>query len=151
MRDPFLHNIEAHAIQLQRQAHSSHLSGDPSSHSLQTTGQENGSSTILRQSGVHQSLKMSLQAVLVKIKQTEESLRRVNKKPTFSLFGARNAANEERDDERVRAQMMLDVEALGDGARAVGFGLAEVVGESQAYQELKRVAALGEIDPATPA
>lgn len=75
----------------------------------------------------------------------------MNKKPTFSLFGARNAANEERDDERVRAQMMLDVEALGDGARAVGFGLAEVVGESQAYQELKRVAALGEVDPATPA
>lgn len=64
MRDPFLHNIEAHAIQLQRQAHSSHLSGDPFSHSLQTTGQENGSSTILRQSGVHQSLKMSLQGII---------------------------------------------------------------------------------------
>jgi hypothetical protein len=134
---------------------------------------ESDSRTILQQNGAQQSLRMSLQgalslpnlihwiklnpahpnrytALLVKIKQTEESLRRVNKKPTFSLFGARNAAGEERDDERIRAQMMLDVDALGDEARALGLGLAEVVETSEGYKELKRVAALGEAEPQTP-
>lgn len=85
------------------------------------------------------------------MKQAEESLRRVKKKPTFSLFGARNAADEERDEERIRAQMMRDVDSLGDEARALGMGLDEVVEKSEGYKELKRVAALGEAEPVTPA
>ncbi|CAE6448860.1 unnamed protein product [Rhizoctonia solani] len=90
-------------------------------------------------------------ALLIKIKQTEQSIRRVNRMPTFSLFGARNAGGEERDDERIRAQMMLDVDSLGDEARALGFGMAEVIDNSDGYKELKRVASQGEAEPTTPA
>ncbi|KDN46181.1 hypothetical protein RSAG8_04408, partial [Rhizoctonia solani AG-8 WAC10335] len=90
-------------------------------------------------------------ALLIKIKQTEQSIRRVNRMPTFSLFGARNAGGEERDDERIRAQMMLDVDSLGNEARALGFGMAEVVDNSEGYKELKRVASQGEAEPTTPA
>ncbi|CAE6497321.1 unnamed protein product [Rhizoctonia solani] len=90
-------------------------------------------------------------ALLIKIKQTEQSIRRVNRMPTFSLFGARNAGGEERDDERIRAQMMLDVDSLGNEARALGFGMVEVVDNSEGYKELKRVASQGEAEPTTPA
>jgi hypothetical protein len=45
---------------------------------------------------------------------------------------------------------MLDVDALGNEARALGLGLAEVVETSEGYKELKRVAALGEAEPQTP-
>ncbi|EUC64334.1 COG (oligomeric) complex component, COG2 protein, partial [Rhizoctonia solani AG-3 Rhs1AP] len=90
-------------------------------------------------------------ALLIKIKQTEQSIRRVNRMPTFSLFGARNTGGEERDDERIRAQMMLDVDSLGNEARALGFGMVEVVDNSEGYKELKRVASQGEAEPTTPA
>ncbi|CAE6517893.1 unnamed protein product [Rhizoctonia solani] len=90
-------------------------------------------------------------ALLIKIKQTEQSIRRVNRAPTFSLFGTRNAGGEERDDERIRAQMMLDVDSLGNEARSLGFGMAEVVDSSEGYRELKRVASQGEAEPTTPA
>jgi hypothetical protein len=84
------------------------------------------------------------------MKQAEQSLRRVKKVPTFSLFGGKNAADEERDEERIRAQMVRDVEALGDEARALGLGLVEVVERSEGYKELRRVAALSDAEPATP-
>ncbi|CAE6431299.1 unnamed protein product [Rhizoctonia solani] len=90
-------------------------------------------------------------SLLIKIKQTEQSIRRVNRMPTFSLFGSRNAGGEERDDERIRAQMMLDVDTLGNEARALGFGMAEVVDSSEGYKELKRVASQGDAEPTTPA
>ncbi|KAJ1304471.1 hypothetical protein OPQ81_005618 [Rhizoctonia solani] len=90
-------------------------------------------------------------ALLIKIKQTEQSIRRVNRAPTFSLFGSRNAGGDERDDERIRAQMMLDVDSLGHEARSLGFGMAEVVENSEGYKELKRVASQGEAEPTTPA
>ncbi|KAG8688523.1 hypothetical protein FRC11_005294, partial [Ceratobasidium sp. 423] len=89
-------------------------------------------------------------ALLIKIKQTEQSIRRVNRAPTFSLFG-RTAGGEERDDERIRAQMMLDVDSLGNEARSLGFGMTEVVNGSEGYKELKRVASQGEAEPITPA
>ncbi|KAG8712025.1 hypothetical protein FRC09_020291 [Ceratobasidium sp. 395] len=89
--------------------------------------------------------------LLLKMKQAEQSLRRVKRVPTFSLFGGKSAADEERDEERIRAQMVRDVEALGDEARALGLGLAEVVERSEGYKELKRVAALGDAEPTTPA
>ncbi|KAF8705949.1 hypothetical protein RHS03_05077, partial [Rhizoctonia solani] len=90
-------------------------------------------------------------ALLIKIKQTEQSIRRVNRMPTFSLFGSRNSGGEERDDERIRAQMMLDVDSLGNEARALGFGMTEVVDNSEGYKELKRVASQGDAEPTTPA
>ncbi|KAG9125297.1 hypothetical protein FRC07_008218, partial [Ceratobasidium sp. 392] len=89
--------------------------------------------------------------LLLKMKQAEQSLRRVKRVPTFSLFGGKSAADEERDEERIRAQMMRDVEALGDEARRLGLGLADVVERSEGYKELKRVAALGDVEPTTPA
>ncbi|KAG8747151.1 hypothetical protein FRC10_002200 [Ceratobasidium sp. 414] len=90
-------------------------------------------------------------SLLLKMKQAEQSLRRVKRVPTFSLFGGKSAADEERDEERIRAQMMRDVVALGDEARALGLGLAEITGRSEGYKELKRVAALGDAEPTTPA
>lgn len=43
------------------------------------------------------------------------------KKPAFSLFGGSNGANDEnKDEERIRAQMVLDVEAFGKDAQALG-------------------------------
>ncbi|KAG8696086.1 hypothetical protein FRC08_007377 [Ceratobasidium sp. 394] len=90
-------------------------------------------------------------SLLLKMKQAEQSLRRVKRVPTFSLFGGKSAADEERDEERIRAQMMRDVEALGDEARTLGLGLAEVTERSEGYKELKRVAALGDVEPTTPA
>ncbi|QRV79502.1 conserved oligomeric Golgi complex subunit 2 [Ceratobasidium sp. AG-Ba] len=89
--------------------------------------------------------------LLLKMKQAEQSLRRVKRVPTFSLFGGKSAADEERDEERIRAQMMRDVEALGDEARSLGLGLAEIVERSEGYKELKRVAAMGDAEPTTPA
>ncbi|KAG9087523.1 hypothetical protein FRC06_002496 [Ceratobasidium sp. 370] len=90
-------------------------------------------------------------SLLLKMKQAEQSLRRVKRVPTFSLFGGKSVAEEERDEERIRAQMMRDVEALGDEARTLGLGLAEVTERSEGYKELKRVAALGDAEPTTPA
>ncbi|KAA1473910.1 COG complex component [Dentipellis sp. KUC8613] len=56
---------------------------------------------------------------LAHMKKTEESLRRL-KKPTFSLFGNSSAANDDRDEERIRTQMALDVEAFGKDAEKLG-------------------------------
>lgn len=50
------------------------------------------------------------------MKKTEEGLKRLKKgkKSTFSLFGnAPNLNNEAKDEERIRTQMILDVEAFG--------------------------------------
>lgn len=57
------------------------------------------------------------------MKKTEESLKRLKKgkKPAFSLFGGSSNANDEnKDEERIRAQMILDVEAFGKDARGLG-------------------------------
>ncbi|EDR11848.1 uncharacterized protein LACBIDRAFT_247029 [Laccaria bicolor S238N-H82] len=56
---------------------------------------------------------------LSSMKKTEESLKRLKKgkKSNFSLFGTAPANDEGRDEERIRAQMILDVEAFaGDGS-----------------------------------
>ena len=71
------------------------------------------------------------------MKKTEESLRRLKKgkKTTFSLFGTSNLAKDEdsRDEERIRTQMMLDVEAFGKDAELLGVPL----GTSESYNALK--------------
>ncbi|KAF8906500.1 oligomeric golgi complex component, COG2-domain-containing protein [Gymnopilus junonius] len=54
---------------------------------------------------------------LTTMKKTEESLKRLkNKKPTYSIFGNSSPANDVRDEERIRCQMILDVEAFGKDA-----------------------------------
>ncbi|TFY83578.1 hypothetical protein EWM64_g449 [Hericium alpestre] len=64
---------------------------------------------------------------LAAMKKTEDSLRRLKKgkKSNFSLFGSSTAANDDnRDEERVRTQMILDVEAFGKDAQALGVDVA---------------------------
>lgn len=57
------------------------------------------------------------------MKKTEESLRRLKKgkKVGFSLFGSGSAPGDDgKDEERIRHQMALDVEAFGKDAIALG-------------------------------
>ncbi|KAK0461060.1 COG complex component [Desarmillaria tabescens] len=61
------------------------------------------------------------------MKKTEESLRRLKRgrKPTFSLFGSSTAGadDEAKDEERIRTQMILDVEVFGKDAESIGVKL----------------------------
>ncbi|KAI5119864.1 hypothetical protein M0805_000698 [Coniferiporia weirii] len=61
------------------------------------------------------------------MRKAEDSLRRlrVGKRTGFSLFGGSGASNEDdsRDEERVRTQLILDVEAFGKDAEALGVDL----------------------------
>ena len=64
---------------------------------------------------------------LSNMKKTEESLRRLKKgrKTTFSLFGGGGNAKDDdgKDEERIRTQMILDVNAFGKDAQALGVQL----------------------------
>jgi hypothetical protein len=69
------------------------------------------------------------------MKKTEESLRRLKKgkKAGFSLFGSSSTpADDGKDEERIRHQMALDVEAFGEDAIALDVN----VEECQAYVQL---------------
>jgi hypothetical protein len=60
------------------------------------------------------------------MKKNEESLKRLRKtkKPAFSLFGGSSSTDDEaKDEERIRAQMILDIEAFGKDARGLGIGV----------------------------
>ncbi|KAG8931546.1 hypothetical protein FRC02_002534 [Tulasnella sp. 418] len=74
------------------------------------------------------------------MKKTEDSLRRYKKgkKSAFSLFGGGSSRDEEegKDEDRVRAQMGLDVEALGQDALAMGVD----VENNEAFKTLKLTA-----------
>ncbi|CCL98683.1 uncharacterized protein FIBRA_00685 [Fibroporia radiculosa] len=75
------------------------------------------------------------------MKKTEESLRRLKKgkKSAFSLFGGSQPAKEDdgrADEEKIRAQMTLDVEAFGKDAEALGVA----VEQSEAFTLLKDMA-----------
>jgi conserved oligomeric Golgi complex subunit 2 len=75
------------------------------------------------------------------MKKTEESLRRLKKgkKSTFSLFGSATSAKDDdgrADEEKIRTQMILDVEAFGKEAES--FGVA--VNKSESYCALKELA-----------
>lgn len=78
---------------------------------------------------------------LIGIKKAEDSIRRYKKgkKSAFSLFtNASNAQNDEgRDEERIRVQMVLDVERLAKDAETLGVD----VQASEEYAELKALAA----------
>jgi putative salt-induced outer membrane protein YdiY len=80
------------------------------------------------------------------MKKTEDSLRRYKKgkKSAFSLFGnnAGSKLTEDKDEERVRVQMVLDVEALGQDAKSLGVEIEL----SAAYVNLLSVA--GQFDGA---
>lgn len=72
------------------------------------------------------------------MKKTEESLKRLKrgKKTAFSLFGNSAPANEDgRDEERIRAQMILDVEAFGKDARSLGVA----VDDNDHFKNLKEM------------
>ncbi|KAJ7680372.1 COG complex component [Mycena polygramma] len=65
---------------------------------------------------------------LTGMKKTEDSLRRLKKgkKSTFSLFGGGSAKDDDgKDEERIRAQMILDVEAFGKDGQLLGVALDE--------------------------
>jgi len=56
------------------------------------------------------------------MRKKEESLRKLKKgkKPAFSLFGGTPKEDDGRDEERIRQQMVLDVEAFGQDAETLG-------------------------------
>ncbi|KAJ7096272.1 oligomeric golgi complex component, COG2-domain-containing protein [Mycena epipterygia] len=64
---------------------------------------------------------------LTGMKKTEDSLRRLKKgkKSTFSLFGGSAKEDDGQDEERIRAQMILDVEAFGKDGQLLGVSLDE--------------------------
>ena len=68
------------------------------------------------------------------MKKTEESLRRLKKgqKSTFSLFGSVHKDDDNRDEERIRTQMILDVEALRKDAQTLGVD----IGASESFKFL---------------
>ena len=55
------------------------------------------------------------------MRKTEEALKRLKKgkKSAFSLFGSTNSTEEGKDEERIRTQMALDVEAFGKDAKSL--------------------------------
>ncbi|KAJ6499253.1 COG complex component [Mycena sanguinolenta] len=72
---------------------------------------------------------------LTGMKKTEDSLRRLKKgkKSTFSLFGGGAAKDDDgKDEERIRMQMILDVEAFGKDGQLLGVSLDR----SESFQSL---------------
>jgi hypothetical protein len=67
------------------------------------------------------------------MQKTEESLRRLKKvkKQSFSLFGnagpEQGKEDEGRDQERIKVQMILDVEAFGKDAEGLGVEVEQCV------------------------
>ncbi|KAF7299420.1 Conserved oligomeric Golgi complex subunit 2-like [Mycena indigotica] len=75
---------------------------------------------------------------LTAMKKTEESLRRLKKgkKSTFSLFGGGGPKDDDgRDEERIRQQMIIDVQTFGKDAELLGV----VLDTSHCYAELKQM------------
>ncbi|GJE92723.1 COG complex component [Phanerochaete sordida] len=77
---------------------------------------------------------------LTAMKKTEESLRRLKKgkRSAFSLFGSSstNADDGRADEEKIRTQMILDVNAFGKDAESLGVA----VDENSTYRALKELA-----------
>ncbi|KAJ8076522.1 hypothetical protein PM082_000945 [Marasmius tenuissimus] len=81
------------------------------------------------------------------IKKAEESLKRfkIGKKKTFSLFGSKDDENQEsRDEERIRVQIVLDIEAF----ERDGLALGVKVDDSQSYKALSELAQTAELPTA---
>lgn len=74
---------------------------------------------------------------LTAMRKTEESLRRLKKgkKTTFGIFQSSSSTkDEDRDEERIAVQMMLDVDALGQDAQTLGRGLQDIESYVQLVQ-----------------
>lgn len=81
------------------------------------------------------------------MRKTEESLRRLKKgkKSAFSLFGSSSAARDDdgrADEEKIRTQMILDVEAFSRDAESLGVSTTD----SGTYRALKELANASLID-----
>ncbi|KAJ6625598.1 oligomeric golgi complex component, COG2-domain-containing protein [Mycena sp. CBHHK59/15] len=74
---------------------------------------------------------------LTAMKKTEESLRRLKKgkKSTFSLFGGSAKDDDGRDEERIRKQMILDVEAFGKDGQLLGVPIEQ----SESFKSLSEM------------
>jgi len=74
------------------------------------------------------------------MRKNQESLRRLRmgKRSGFSLFGSSNTTNDDddREEERIRKQLVLDIEAFGKDAESLGVNLEE----SAAYKTLNYLA-----------
>ena len=78
---------------------------------------------------------------LTAMKKTEESLRRLKKgkKSAFSLFGSSTSTKEDdgrADEEKIRTQMILDVNAFGKDAESLGVS----VNDNSTYHALRDLA-----------
>ncbi|KAF5370825.1 hypothetical protein D9758_001986 [Tetrapyrgos nigripes] len=74
-------------------------------------------------SQVFEGVSQKYLSFITSIKNQEESLKRLKrgKKNTFSLFGSSNAREDEgKDEQRIRTQLILDVEAFGKDAQSLG-------------------------------
>ncbi|KAG6333678.1 hypothetical protein ID866_5408 [Astraeus odoratus] len=74
---------------------------------------------------------------LTTMKKTEESLRRLKKgkKSTFGIFQSSSSSkDDDRDDDRIRAQMTLDIDALGQEARSLNIDVQHVESYAQLVQ-----------------
>jgi len=82
------------------------------------------------------------------MRKKEESLRKLKKgkKTPFSLFGGGPKEDDGRDEERIRQQMVLDVEAFGKDAEKLG---VDVQG-SVSYKSLLEMAIAPLNDDASP-
>ncbi|KAJ6586972.1 COG complex component [Mycena vulgaris] len=84
---------------------------------------------------------------LTGMKKTEDSLRRLKKgkKSTFSLFGGSTKEDDGQDEERIRTQMILDVEAFGKDGQLLGVSLDE----SDSFKSLKEMVHAVDLPDAT--
>lgn len=78
---------------------------------------------------------------LTAMRKTEESLRKLKrgKKSTFSLFSASNTGRDDEgraDEEKIRAQMVMDVDAFGKEAETLGLSPHE----NATYMSLREMA-----------
>ncbi|KAH0827904.1 oligomeric golgi complex component, COG2-domain-containing protein [Lanmaoa asiatica] len=75
---------------------------------------------------------------LTAMRKTEESLRRLKKgkKSTLGIFsGASASKDDDRDEERIRTQMIIDVEAFGQDGKSLGTDIASV----ESYLQLSQM------------
>lgn len=76
---------------------------------------------------------------LTAMKKTEESLRRLKKgkRTTFGIFQSSNTQDDDKDEERIQVQMMLDVEGLGQDAQSLGIEIRCVESYAQLIQMVR--------------
>ncbi|KAH7888658.1 oligomeric golgi complex component, COG2-domain-containing protein [Phlebopus sp. FC_14] len=84
---------------------------------------------------------------LTAMKKTEESLRRLKKgkKSTLTIFSSGNTSkDDDRDEERIRTQMVLDVEAIGQEGKSLSVDISSLESYAQLVQMVQNEFADGE-------